>query len=395
MTVAPFRFRAALVAIILVSLGMAGDPSATATYAAKSAIPEPTESHLRHEPDGLGMRRPYQPGKIPVVLIHGLWGFPHHWDGIIRELESDPIIRARYQFWTFSYASGDSVPFSAHLLRQSLRRARRLYDPDGTDAAFDRMVLVGHSLGGILAKMMAQDSTSRIWQTVSNRAIEQLVGPPEDRELIHQAYCYEPVPEVKRLIFIATPHRGSPLVRGVVRSIGKQFCDRASTFRQARAALLAQNETDFFLPGFRRECPTSVSELAREHPLLAALCELGIDKSVLSHSIIADLRDPPAPGASDGIVPYSSSHLESAGSEKLFHAYHVCLDNPALNQEVRRILLEHAGTERVSTHLKQLTPMEDPSDGNDSQCSGAAQQANSDGEGRRDDQHGVRYDRHE
>ena len=226
------------------------------------------------------MRRPYERGKIPVVLIHGLWGFPHQWDRMVAELEADPALRGRYQFWTFSYASGDSIPFSAHLLRQSLRRARRLFDPDGTDAAFDRMVVVGHSLGGILAKMMAQDSGSRIWQTVSNRPIDQIVGPPEDCQLLRQAFCYEPVPEVRRLIFIATPHRGSPLVRGLVRDLGTRICDRPSRFREAREALLAQNEPDFFLPGFRGENPTSVGELASGHPLLLALCDLGIDPSV-------------------------------------------------------------------------------------------------------------------
>ena len=351
MSVAPGRFRAAFVAIILGALRMAGDPPAIAANADPAAGPLPSHHRPGHEPIALGMRRPYEPGKIPVLLIHGLWGFPHHWDPMIEDLEADPVIRRRYQFWTFSYSSGDSIPFSAHLLRQSLRRARRLYDPDGMDAAFDRMVVVGHSLGGIVAKMMAQDSRSRIWQTVSNHRVDQIVGSPEDRQLIHQSYCYKPVPEVRRLIFIATPHRGSPLVRGFVRSVGVQICDRANPFREARAALLAQNAPDFFLPCFRGEYPTSVGELASGHPFLLALCDLGIDRSVRSHSIIADLRDPPGPGASDGIVPYSSSHLECTASEVLFHAHHVCLDNPALTRELRRILVEHAGIDPDSSRL--------------------------------------------
>ena len=298
---------------------------------------------LGHEPGGLGMRRPYEPGKVPVVLIHGLWGFPHLWDRMVADLEADPALRRRYQFWTFSYASGDSIPFSAHLLRQSLRGARRQFDPDGTDAAFDRMVFVGHSLGGILAKMMAQDSGSRLWQTVCDRPVDQIVGPPEDCQLMRQAFCYEPVPEVRRLIFIATPHRGSPLDRGLVRGLGMRICDRPSRFREARETLLARNEPDFFVPGFRGEDPTSAGELASGHPLLTALCDLGIDPSVRSHSIIADLRDPPGPGASDGLVPYSSSHLECAASEVLFHGHHICLNQsrgdpggPANPQGTRR-----------------------------------------------------------
>ncbi len=351
MSVAPFRFRPVVVAIVVAAVWMVGDPSVIAASADGPPGPKPVDRHLGQEPDRLGMRRAYEPGKIPVVLIHGLWGFPHQWDGMVDELEADVLIRQRYQFWTFSYSSGDSIPFSAHRLRQSLRRARETFDPDGTDEAFDRMVVVGHSLGGIIAKMMAQASGSRVWQTVSNRPLDRLIGPPEDCQLLRKAYCYEPVREVRRLIFIATPHRGSPLVRGLIRTVGTQICDRASPFREAREAVLAQNDSDFFLPCLRREYPTSVAELALGHPLLSALCELGIVPSVPAHSIIADLRDPPAPGASDGIVPYSSSHVEGVASELLFHAHHICLDNPALNREVRRILLEHAVIGPVSTRI--------------------------------------------
>jgi len=326
----------------MASISVAGEPPWVATRADRAAARPQCDSRLGQELRGIAMRRPYEPHKIPVVLIHGLWGFPHLWERMIEDLEADPVLRGRYQFWTFSYVSGDPIPFSAHLLRQSLRRARRLFDPDGTDAAFDQMVLVGHSLGGILAKMMAQDSRSRIWQTVSNRPVDRIVGPPEDCQLIRQAFCYEPVPEVRRLIFIATPHRGSPIDRGMVRDLGVRICDRASRFRAARATLLAQNESAFFLAGFRAENPTSAGELAWGHPLLLALSDLGIDPSVRSHSIIADLRNPPGPGASDGIVPYSSSHLECAASEMLFYGHHICLASAAVIREVGRILREHA-----------------------------------------------------
>ena len=339
----PRSFRAAALVMILASVSMADDSPGVATDSDRAAARPRCDNRPGQEPDGLGMRRAFERGKVPVVLIHGLWGFPSQWDRMVEDLEADPALRGRYQFWTFSYASGDPIPLSAHRLRQSLRTARRLFDPDGTDAAFDRMVLVGHSLGGILAKMMAQDSRSRIWQTVSNRPVDQIVGPPEDCQLIRQAFCYEPVPEVSRLIFIATPHRGSPLVRGLVRSLGMRICDRASRFREAREALLARNEPDFFVPGFRGEFPSAVSELASGHPLLSALCDLGIDRSVRTHSIIADLGDPPGSGASDGIVPYSSSHLECADSELLYHGSHICLTIPAVIEETRRILREHAG----------------------------------------------------
>jgi hypothetical protein len=262
---------------------------------------------------------------------------------MIEDMEADGALRKRYQFWTFRYASGDSIPYSAHLLRQSLRRARRVFDPDGTDAAFDRMVVIGHSLGGILAKMMVQRSGSRLWQAVCERPVDNVIGPAEDRQLLRQAFFYEPVPEVRRVVFVATPHRGSPLASGSMRRLGSRLCGQPSRFLRAFQNMLANDEKNLLTPGFRSELPTSVNELAPGHAFLMALCDLGIDPSVRSHSIIADLRNPPGPGATDGIVPYWSSHLEGVVSESLVHGLHICLNHPPVIREVHRILLDHAG----------------------------------------------------
>src|SRR5262249_51325668 len=144
--------RAAGVVMILASLGVAGDMHGITANSDRVPAAPPGDARPRQQPDGLETRRPYERGKVPVVLIHGLWGQPQLWDRMVEALEADPALRRRYQFWTFRYASGDSIPFSAHLLRQSLRRARRIFDPDGTAAAFDRLVVVGHRFVGILSK---------------------------------------------------------------------------------------------------------------------------------------------------------------------------------------------------------------------------------------------------
>jgi pimeloyl-ACP methyl ester carboxylesterase len=333
--------RAVGAVLIVTSLCAAGElPGVVLNPDRTTALPPRDEVSAR-DLGRLNTRRPYERGKVPVVFVHGLWGSPRNWDRMLECLEADPALRTAFQFWTFSYASGDSIPYSAHLLRQSLRRARRVLDPDGGDAAFDRMVIIGHSLGGILAKMMVQSGGPELWQTVCMRPIDQVIGPTEERQLLQQSFFYKPVPEVRRVIFIATPHRGSPLASGRLRELGTQLCWRPNRFLQAYETLLSQNEPDMFAHGVRGQLATSAGELAPGHPLLSRLCDLGIDSTIRCHSVIADFRDPPRPDGTDGMVPYTSSHLGGVGSELLVHGLHACVSHPVVIEEVRRILMEH------------------------------------------------------
>jgi pimeloyl-ACP methyl ester carboxylesterase len=218
------------------------------------------------QPAGLAPARPYSRGKIPVILIHGLGSSPKSWAPMIEALEADPSLRERYQFWTFGYATCAPILYSAHLLRQDLRAARGRLDPDGTDPAFDHMILVGHSMGGLLAKMMAQDSRSYLWELRSAQPFEKLVGPPEDRDLLREMVFFKSQPEVRRLIFIATPHRGSRLDRGIIRRVGGRLCRLPDPLEQVHQRLRRASTR-----GWRttRSWPTSAIRPSRAGPTVS------------------------------------------------------------------------------------------------------------------------------
>jgi pimeloyl-ACP methyl ester carboxylesterase len=260
---------------------------------------------------------------------------------MIEVLDAEAALRDRYQFWTFGYSTGDPLSYTAALLRLDLDEVRRKFDPDRSDAAFDRMVLVGHSMGGLLSKMMVQESGTRLWGLISDRPFEDLAGDQDDCDRFRRALIFKPRPEVRRVVFIATPHRGSRLDRGGLERLGTRLVRLPDPLRASYGRLLTRNGPDFFTERFRRGLPTSIDELQWQSPFLMGLDELGLAPTIMAHSIVADRREPPRVGGGDGLVPYQSAHLDGVASELLVSSGHLCQDHPTVIREVRRILMEH------------------------------------------------------
>ncbi len=232
-----------------------------------------------------------------------------HWSQMVKTLEADASISESYQFLTFDYSTGDPIPYSAYLLRQAIGDLRGRLDPNTSNRAWNRMVLIGHSMGGLLCKMTTQDSGSKLWTLMTGSSFENLAGPEKARELLHGSLVFKPIPEVRRLIFIATPHRGSPLAWGPIKEIANRLVRLPTPLQQAHSSLLASNAPDTFTTTFRQGLATSIDELAWENPLLLAIDCLPIDPNVKRHSIVADLCSTVRPGGGDGQVPYASAHL--------------------------------------------------------------------------------------
>jgi pimeloyl-ACP methyl ester carboxylesterase len=290
---------------------------------------------------GLYMLHPYEPGKIPVVLIHGVWSSPRAWLQMINDLRGDPELRDRYQFWLFMYPTGNPVTVSAATLRQALAEVRETLDPRGTDPALGEMVLVGHSMGGLLAKMMAQDSGEELWKLVATRPFAEVRATPEQREMLERLFFFGPQPSVRRVVFIATPHRGSDLGNEFLGRFVDRLIRLPNPLRATYKALLTLNGPDFFTPTIRAGLPSSVDNLSRESPLLVTLGRLPLRPDVPYHSILGQKEPGPVESGSDGVVPYASAHLDGAASEVVVPDDHTAQDHPEAIREVGRILRVH------------------------------------------------------
>ncbi len=312
--------------------------------------------------NALVMLRPYLAGRIPIVLVHGTASSPARWAELMNELQSDERLSDRYQFWLFIYSTGNPVLYSASLLRDALRNVVAELDPEERDPALREMVLVGHSQGGLLVKAQAITSGNRFWENVSPRPFDEVELKPETRELIGAAAFFEPLPFVKRVVFISTPHRGSYLAGNWLGRIASNLATAPSNLvgtgiDLARAGIdLAGNAVDKArdtideIQGDEDEAllrklskmPSSVDNMNPNHRFSRTISSIPVDPGIQAHSIIPVLGDPPAEGKNDGVVEYTSAHIDEAVSEKIiYNQGHSTQSNPVAIQEVRRILLEH------------------------------------------------------
>jgi pimeloyl-ACP methyl ester carboxylesterase len=298
---------------------------------------------FRYESTGLSLLRPYERGKVPVVLVHGLWASPWSWRRTIEALEADSEVNRDFQFWTYGYSTGDPLPYSAHLMRRDLDEVRQKFDPRQDDPAFERMVLVGHSMGGLLSKMIAVDSGDRIWRVISNRAAGDLQGEPKDRELLLSSMFFRANVGVRRVVYVATPHRGSRFDRGSIHGLGTRLVRLPDPLQACHQRLVAQNPPEFFREHFRRAVPTSIDELEWGSPVLTGLADLAHPPGLKVHSIIAVHPSSTPDHRTDGLVTYESAHVGGVASEKVVSAGHLCQDHAEVIGELRRILAEHAG----------------------------------------------------
>jgi hypothetical protein len=291
--------------------------------------------------NGLFMLHPYHPNMIPVVFVHGTASSPARWAEMANELLGDPAISSRYQLWFFIYNSGNPIVLSAMRLREALQAVRKAVDPDGKDPALNQMVIIGHSQGGLLTKMMVVDSDSRFWNNVTSIPFDQAQLDPETRDLATRAMFFKPQPYVTRVIFIATPHRGSFMASNPIVKFGNKFINLPGSL--AKTAVTLGNLREASMVGTPFTMPTALDNMDASNRFIKALSSLPIAPGVHAHSIIPVKGDGPVADGNDGVVEYKSAHIDGVESELVVRSGHSTQSEPATIEEVRRILYEHAG----------------------------------------------------
>lgn len=306
---------------------------------------------------GLYFSEPYDSRKIPVLFTHGLMSGPATFANLTNRLLVDPVIRENYQFWFFGYPSGLAWTIPASRQRAALAELMQEYNPRGTSTEMNNIVMVGHSMGGLITRF---NNSTKPWtlmkgifelppetfqtMTVDNwkTSLAPLHCDAHTLEQLHNNFIFTPATGVTRIVYMATPHRGSTFADNWIGRLGQRLIDLPADMLEEVTRIATLSRGMFLLnPLQLKDELTSIRQLSPESSLVKYMAELRCSPSVPVHSIIGDRGKNNTPNSSDGVVKYRSSHLDWSVSEKIVPSGHSVQDDPATAVELRRILREH------------------------------------------------------
>jgi pimeloyl-ACP methyl ester carboxylesterase len=321
---------------------LARDTTADLAYSVHYHPQTRIEDFLRpdssRDPSLLYFLEPYQPDKVPVILVHGLLSSPDAWVNVINDLRTYPEIANTYQFWAFKYSTGAPFIRSAAELRSQLDAVLERYGGEGGGHKLHQSVMVGHSMGGLISKLAIAHSGEELWNSISYIPLESLATNEAVRARLAQRLYFDPHPMVSRTVFIATPHRGSITAgRLCGRLASALVSDADSSFEQ-----LLEDNIGGFKESVASGLPTSIDMLDPRQPFLNTIGRLRMNPCVPKHTILGDKFQVAGYHPSDGVVSVSSAqHPESVSEKRIAASHNGLLRSPETVDELLRILRLH------------------------------------------------------
>ncbi len=255
---------------------------------------------------------------------------------MVDSLRGDPTIRANYQFWVFAYPSGLPYPMPTATLRRQLDKIGKRY-PGHKD-----IVVVGHSMGGMISRLLISDSGTTLWDTAFEKPPGEMGFDEKTRQSLSDMLIFKARPDIARVIYASASHRGSEDASGFMGRLGAKLIGKPvpGTMISDEVVMASRHGRE------RGRAPNAIDVLDPDSPFLAAVDTLTPDPGIPYHSIIGDRGkggnlNRTKPISTDGIVPYWSSHLDGAQSEKIIPSEHWTILHPEGIAEVKRILHLH------------------------------------------------------
>ncbi len=289
------------------------------------------------------LMQPFDPNRRIVLMLHGLASSPEAWVNVANEVLGDEELRQNFQIWQVYYPTNFPLAFNNKLIKEALERTLKDLDPQGRHRASRDMVLVGHSMGGVLSRLMVSDSGDVLWRGLLDSFDVQGKREEELRKKLGPYLYFKPVPQVTRAVFIAAPHRGTSFAENhFSRFISGLIKLPATVFGRVTEIAKLLVDPNSAAPLALTRPINSINNLSDQDPFVRQSAKLPIASTVKYHSIMGnDTPNLPLPMSTDGVVPYASAYLDGAQSELVVNSWHSVQETPEAIVEVRRILHLH------------------------------------------------------
>ncbi|OXL28711.1 triacylglycerol lipase [Psychrobacter sp. DAB_AL32B] len=364
----------------------------------------------------LFMLEPYDPDKRVIIMLHGLASSPATWVNLTNDIFNDDKLRNNYQVWQIFYPTNLPILENRYQIQKLINTTYQQTDPKGQNLSSKNSVIISHSMGGIIARMMLSDDNlannldalddKDLLANSSQRQVDAMLKQALTNKELRNRFELSALPQVDTAVFLSSPFQGTDyadrwftraLRRIIYLPVGlvKTVTDNLATI--AIQGDLAQN------PFGALYLQNGASQLSDKSSFIQLTKDISINKRITYHSIIAnndaditkglaemqpagvkldlsqeitedddsaieatDTSNTDNAGAdtdklsskalvaavtvdgeigqaltsrlSDGIVPYTSAHLDDAASETVINGGHSIQENPQTILTLRRIL---------------------------------------------------------
>lgn len=289
----------------------------------------------------LYMLEPYNPNKKVIILVHGLASSPEAWVRLTNDIMGDPVLREHYQVWQVFYSTNMPILESRFQIYALLTQAFAKVDANA--AAKDDAVLVGHSMGGIISRLLVSnaDITQATLALMNNRQLNRYRNLP----IVRQRMVMQQIPNIDRAIFLAAPHRGTDFADRWFTKAARKVIKLPVAFLTAVGDALVDEDPslkELWQQIDRSLIQNGPSDLSHQSKFMQLTQDIMPRQNLPFHSIIGNntgLDD--LTQINDDVVPYQSAHLKAAQSEKIIRGSHSIQETPEAVLELRRILRLH------------------------------------------------------
>lgn len=292
---------------------------------------------------GFYLAEPYDKNRIPIIMIHGLISSPETFMDMAEAINTNPELRKKYQIWYYFYPTGTPWIVTSSEFRKSYRNLIQKIDPNQNDVNIRKTIIIGHSMGGLIARISLSHPKEILHQAYLDEIPTTSIFTKLEQKKIHDYFHFDPLTEPAKVIYLATPHRGSKIADG--------FIGWATIKLITIPTFILQKTTGTFTPRYRarKKLPdhtrkllstgeSSITQLQPSNPALIALNQMPLRSGLTTYSVIGDIGKPILELETDGVVSYQSAHLNTSKAEFIVPSNHDICDQQDAIQAVIQIL---------------------------------------------------------